>query len=153
MNESQMQLLDLGVEPCIDGSAGQRANITGRAAEDVIFCILKERGYTVKRQAVIGESIYGTPLRCDFLVSGIKGYEGGLIIESKWQSSSGSADEKYPYLVKNIVERYSHPAILVIGGGGMRPGAMDWLRQQANAQKLIAVYSFEEFMLWAMNNL
>lgn len=153
MDTGQMTFLQQ--RPCrkVEGTQGQKAVATGSTAEATIYCILKERGYHVEKQVTLGKDIYDTETRCDFLVYGVPGLESGLIIESKWQGSSGSVDQKFPFLVKNITEKYPHPTIVVIGGAGMRPGAIKWLREQVDGQKLIAVYSFEEFMLWVMETL
>src|SRR5512145_144137 len=53
-------------------------------------------------QYPIGYSIYGLPLLTDFWVHGAPGYPDGLAIEVKWQQSTGSVDEKFPYLALNI---------------------------------------------------
>lgn len=140
--------------PCNSSrSQGQKANHTGATAEATIYCILKERGYRVTRQALVGEDIYGSECRVDFLVQGIPGVETGLIIESKWQEKAGSVDQKYPFLVKNVQERYPYPTMIVHGGNGMRDGSIAWLKNQIDGQKLLAVYSFEEFMSWVMRTL
>lgn len=127
---------------------GARANHSGRGAEDVIGHILTAKRWLFERQAPIGRGIYNTPLRADFLVRGVPGYDSGLIIESKWQDTGGSVDEKYPYLVANVKECFPYPAMVVLHGNGCRPGASEWLRRQVGGN-LVAVYSMEEFMSWA----
>jgi hypothetical protein len=103
------------------------------------------RGYGVKfeQQKRIGVSIYGHEMRADFYLPDLD-----LIIESKWQDTPGSADEKLPYLVANIRERYPYPAMLVLGGIGWKRGAKEWVRQQVD-DKLIGVMTIEQFMKWA----
>lgn len=142
----------LAQAPCrkVIGTQGKLAVHSGQTAESVIYCIIKERGYRVVRQARVGKDIYGSDAVCDFLVYGVEGVEDGLIIECKWQGSAGSVDQKYPFLVETIVKCYPHPAVIVIGGGGYRQGAFEWLRKQADGQKLLAVYTFEEFISWVM---
>lgn len=125
---------------------GAKANKAGDVAEKIIECILSERGFKAIRHHKIGKSIYEThELKCDFFISNAAGYPDGLIIECKWQDSSGSADEKYPYLCLNIKERFPCPAIVVTGGRGAKKGALLWLSKQCD-EKLIGVYSIEEFM-------
>ncbi len=128
-------------------NGGRQANHSGRMAEDVIAGILDARRYHYQRQVAVGTSIYGTTLRADFLADDIPGYPGGLIIESKWQDTGGTADEKLPFLVLNIEQRYSHPTIIVLEGEGYRPGAEQWLRGQISG-KLVGVYSLKQFMSW-----
>jgi len=103
-------------------------------------------------QYPIGASIYGLPLNADFWVRGARHYPAGLAIEVKWQQSTGSVDEKFPYLVHNIKECYPCPALVIADGGGQRPGALHWLRGQVG-NGLLAVFSLSEFLAWANRHL
>lgn len=103
-------------------------------------------------QYPIGLSIYGLPLFADFWVRGAPGFPEGLALEVKWQQSTGSVDEKFPYLVLNIQQCYPCPAIVIADGGGQRPGALQWLRGQTTSN-LIAVHSLAEFLAWANRRL
>lgn len=81
---------------------------------------------------------------------GLSPSPSGLIIECKWQASGGSVDEKFPYLNLNIQQSYPAPTIVVIGGEGMREGAIKWLRQQVTYNRnLLGVYSLDRFIAWA----
>lgn len=124
-------------------------NQSGRTAENTIADVLTRRGCEFTRQAAIGTSIYEYGLQADFLVHNIDEFADGLVIESKWQDTAGTADEKFPYLVANIrAGRYGRPVIVVISGGGCRPGAERWLREQVDGRSLVAVFSIEELMSW-----
>jgi len=114
--------------------------------------MLELQGYTIQRQVNIGDGIYDTPLSADFLVLDLPGVPDGLVIESKWQESQGSVDEKLPYLVTNIQTCSPYPTIVILHGGGFRPGAEAWLRDQVDGVKLLAVFRLEEFFAW-MNRL
>jgi hypothetical protein len=152
----QGSLFGLPETPCLPSKKdkqGQKAVKSGQTAEATIYCILKERGYGVERQYLIGQSLYGGELRADFYVTRIPQFPTGLFIESKWQHSSGSVDEKYPYLIANIKQCYPCPTIIVCAGGGARPLAVEWLRKQADGNKLYAVFSLEEFLTWIIRNL
>lgn len=133
-------------------SQGGRANKSGRTAEEVISTVLAQRGCRFERQKLIGRGIYDTPLYADFYIQARDEYPIGLIIESKWQDISGSVDEKLPYLVLNVKECYPCPAIIVLHGGGFRPGAEQWLRRQID-DRLIYVFRLEEFLSWCNRNL
>ena len=71
-------------------------------------------------------------------------HPGKLIIECKWQQIAGSVDEKYPYTVQNIRERYPCRTIILLDGNGYKPGAKEWLCSQVD-DKLLAVFSMSEF--------
>lgn len=131
---------------------GGRANRHGRNAEDVIAAILAQRANRVDRQVHIGKSIFDSEVYVDFFLRDHPRFAGGLIIESKWQDASGSVDEKLPYLVLNIRYCYPCPTIIVIHGGGFRPGAVRWLRTQID-DTLIAVFRLEEFLSWCNRTL
>jgi len=122
---------------------GAKANKSGSTAERVIASVLSSYGIRFEQQKRIGLSIYSHELRADFYLP-----DHDLIIESKWQDVTGSADEKLPYLVANIREHYPYPVILVLGGTGWKRGAVEWVRRQID-NKLIDVMGVEQFMKWA----
>lgn len=140
-------------EPCFKSKQGQQAVKSGKAAEATIYCILKERGYQVTQQAYVGESIKGGEIKVDFLVNGIPKFPDGLIIESKWQETPGTADEKLFGLALDISQNYPCPTIVIVAGGGHRKGIVDWLRRQVNGGTLYAVYDFEQFLTWVIRSL
>ena len=74
----------------------------------------------------------------------------GLIVESKWQDVSGTADEKFPYLVANIRHCYPLPTVVVASGNGARPGAIAWLRSRVDGTQFVAVQSIEDFVSWIL---
>jgi len=98
------------------------------------------------------ESIYGTPLKCDFILYHPTQYPSCILIEAKWQQSGGSVDEKFPYLVLNIREKYPCATIVVIEGGGYRKEALAWLRNQED-KKLVHVFNMSEFFKWASSHI
>jgi hypothetical protein len=108
--------------------------------------LLKNVGYT---------SIYKHIGRTEFLLLSEK-YKAKIRIECKWQQSSGSVDEKLPYLYLNAV--YSMPEddiIIVIDGNGWKKGAVEWLKSAVenklftppDFKKNIIVYSLADFMI------
>lgn len=144
---------------------GTRANYTGASLEEVIHNALVRKGYqyTEKKQFEaakyldqpvfttqypIAKSVYGTNLYCDFILYHPQKYPNCLIIESKWQESAGSVDEKFPYLVLNIREKYPCATIVVLDGGGYKEGAKKWLREQVDS-KLVHVFNMMEFQKWS----
>ncbi|UZE92215.1 MAG: hypothetical protein IB616_05780 [Methanosarcinales archaeon] len=131
---------------------GTRAKYTGIQLEKVIYNRLSDKGYSwvdkkhfdptryleqpiFSTQYHIGKSIYETDLNCDFIIYHPEKHPNCLIIESKWQESTGSVDEKFPYLVANIKEKFPCPSIVVLDGGGYKSGAEKWLRNQTDEKK------------------
>lgn len=146
-------------------TSGGQANKTGDVLELFLQRILQDNGYTefwnhkeqvfanrrsiggkqFAKEVVIGESIYDTKVRCDFLILNKEKWPDGLVVECKWQQVSGSVDVKYPYNVFNIL-KIGVPTIILIDGKGARKKAVDWLKSQAHPSKaLIGVYDMAEF--------
>ncbi|MCK8518294.1 DpnII family type II restriction endonuclease [Methanoculleus sp. 7T] len=144
---------------------GTIANKTGKLLETFIenLLIQKEYKYVQKKrfdsathmldqpiyskQYNVCTGIYDTPIRCDFIVFHPEKHPDRLIIESKWQQSSGSADEKYPYTIHNIKEKYPCDTVLVLDGDGYKKGAEKWVRDQVG-EKLRHVFNMREFQKW-----
>lgn len=144
---------------------GTRANYTGNQLLKFIERCLVSKGYErVDRkqfdaarhlgQAIyvpefpLCKGIYGTDLKCDFILYHPQKHPKCLVIEAKWQERGGSVDEKFPYLVANILECYPYSTVIVLDGGGYKPGAGAWLRRQARG-KLLKVMSMSEFQKWS----
>ncbi len=152
---------------------GARANQAGKILESNVDAILTGHGYfqignhvtkeyllnasllnkRYAKQVYIGNGIYQSSLKVDFYVMGLPAIPSGLIIECKWQESGGSVDEKFPYLNLNIQDYYSAPTIVVIGGEGMREGAIKWLKKQVDYNhNLLAVHTLDRFIAWSNKN-
>jgi hypothetical protein len=148
--------------------SGKVANVNGDELEVFVEAILLRKGYQFiqrnkfspaiyleqpiySRQVDIGESIYQTKLYCDFHIYHPQKWPQGLIIESKWQQSVGSVDEKYPFLVLNIKQKYPAKTIVLLDGGGYKRQAAEWLKAQTD-NKLLKVMSMSEFQIWANKN-
>lgn len=141
------------------------ANYTGTQLEKFIHDRLIEKGYAFiprdrfeaaayieqpifTRQLFVGKSIYETDMYCDFMVYHPVKHPQCLIIESKWQQSGGSVDEKFPYFVLNIQHKYPKRTVVVLAGGGYKKQAETWLRKQVG-NNLLHVFNMEEFQRWA----
>ena len=152
-------------------SSGTHANKTGNRLEKFVRQALIDYGYKefwnykeqvfANRKTVggkqfschvaVGKTIYETKRIVDFLVINHDLFPEGLIIECKWQQSGGSVDEKYPFLLYNIM-RTGVPTILLLDGGGYKKEAEKWIREQANpARALMHVWNMSEFQK-AVNN-
>ncbi|MBL7058530.1 hypothetical protein ISS03_04280 [Patescibacteria group bacterium] len=144
---------------------GTRANFTGNALEQIIYSTLERKDYqfvdkknfeatryleqpVFTIQYPIARSVYDTQLYCDFILYHPTKHPNCLIIESKWQQSTGSVDEKFPFLVLNIKKQYPDSTIVVLDGGGYKKGAEKWLRGQVD-EKLIHIFNMMEFQKWS----
>lgn len=153
---------------------GGIANNQGRVLESSVISILQHKGFTVvpfsqwqKQPEHFGnellltnvpyQTIYGHQGKTEFKISSQK--YGEYRIECKWQQSSGSVDEKFPYLYLNCIEQMPESnIIIIIDGSGAKPGAVEWIRQAAkdklytnekNRHKTIQVLSLAGFIAWA----
>lgn len=152
-------------------NGGTHANRTGNQLEQFVEDKLLRNGYTLfsnhkvqlfanrhtvggkqyALQVPCGTSIYETQRKCDVLVLNQDKFKDGLIIECKWQQSSGSVDEKYPFALYNII-KIGVPTIILLDGGGYKPAAMKWLKDQVNPSRaLIGVHNMAEFQTMVNN--
>jgi len=154
-------------------NSGKRAQRTGNRLESFVERALQDYGYkefwdhkeqvfanrkTVggkqyAKHVIVGKTIYDTKRICDFLIINNAKFPEGLIIECKWQQIGGSVDEKYPFLLYNIIKT-GVPTIVLLDGGGYKPAAMQWLKDQANPMRaLMAVYNMSELQKEVNNGL
>jgi hypothetical protein len=103
-------------------------------------------------------TIYGHKGNTEFLLKSEQ-YDLEIRIECKWQQSSGSVDEKFPYLYLNCLERMpENKIIVVVDGGGAKAGAVTWLEDAAetmkysnevSSQKDLKVMNLTGFLTWS----
>jgi hypothetical protein len=118
---------------------------------DSLVRILKNCGYVVERDVDVGYGIYGGTAKAEIVAYNSKRFPEGLIVKPYWQSVSGSADQKFPYMVLTARETYELPSVIVYAGGGYQEGAIEWLRREVDEQ-LVAVLHVDEFAEWALRN-
>ena len=112
---------------------------------------LKNCGYFVERDVDVGYGIYGGTAKAEIVAHNSKRFPNGLIVKPYWQSVSGSADQKFPYMVLTARQSYELPSVIVYAGGGYQEGAIEWLRGEVDDQ-LVAVLHVEEFAEWIVRN-
>lgn len=153
---------------------GGFANSSGSVLERMIREVMVSKGFEVVPYSRYAErperygtelllqnvpytTIYGHDGKTEFLLVS-KDYDLRIRIECKWQQSSGSVDEKYPYVYLNAVEAMPEKDVFIIlGGAGAKKGAVEWLKQAAQGRryaaaavgKNIRVMSVDEFVTWA----
>lgn len=73
------------------------------------------------------------------------------------QATAGSVDEKYPYMLLNAISQYSEKeVILIVDGGGYKPGSRQWVKTQISSNwlnfkssgKKIRLMFIAEFVNW-----
>ncbi|CAK0764333.1 PD-(D/E)XK nuclease domain-containing protein [Gammaproteobacteria bacterium] len=140
---------------------GRQANSNGRDFEDLIAQILRSKGYEklmyipaephrafyVPQLRGMFYSIYDLPMRADFYVWHPCKFPNGLIIECKYQETSGPADEKYPYVIASL-RKTGIPAILFIIGNGAKRQAVQWAVDQQD-ENLTVFQNLESFLMFA----
>jgi hypothetical protein len=145
--------------------SGRKAQRTGNSLEKFVQDALIRAGYSefwnhkkqvfqhrdliggkqFATQVPLGDTIYATERKCDFLVINREKFPKDLVIECKWQQSKGSVDEKYPFLIFNII-RTGIPTVILLDGGGYKEAAMKWLKENVNQKgALIGVWTMVEF--------
>lgn len=156
---------------------GTKGNITGNQLEVAVKTVLSGKGFQIvnyrvweKDPAKYGKelllenvpftTIYEHKGNTEFLLLSDK-YKFHIRIECKWQQVAGSVDEKLPYLYLNTIEAMPEKTIMIlIDGGGWKPGSIKWLREAVknkkyttaqNKDKKILVFSLTEFFTWANN--
>lgn len=150
-------------------SSGTRANETGNSLQTFVLHKLKEKGYQqvdkkhfkalrymeqsiFTPQFPLCKGIYDNDVKCDFILYHPTKQKDCLVIECKWQEKSGSVDEKFPYLVQNIKEKFPHATIIILDGGGYKKEAEAWLKKQVDGKKLVHVFTMSEFQKWSNGN-
>lgn len=126
----------------------RRTNHSGDEARRVIAELLEGKGYIVSRRQSIGTGIYGTELRADVVVESCHRWPHGLIVDVCAQSARGSADHKFPYFVENIRRCHPMPTVIVLVGDGFSPGSVDWLTEQVDSDRLVGVFTLDDFEYW-----
>lgn len=97
------------------------------------------------REVYVGETIYeGKKRVVDFFLIDTALFPDELIIESKWQDSAGSVEEKFPFL-SLCIKKTNIPTIVVLDGDGYTRGAERWLKAEVDKRLFLAVWSMKEF--------
>jgi len=101
-------------------TGGGNASLHGKSQQDMIASFLDgfilthpeisyKRffcNYKSKREKIFCKNPYGAVINPDFVVYGIPKYPHGLVISSKYQSVSGTGDEKLEHLYKDVTEYF-----------------------------------------------
>ena len=127
---------------------GAAANRNGKMVEESLVPIFRRDGFDIFSEKSVLQypetlcgldkyiltdvkytSIYGSDKsRTEYL---IVYYDRRIRVEVKFQVSNGSVDEKYPYVLLNAIDAFpENEVILIVDGGGYKPGARQWLQDK-----------------------
>ena len=157
-------------------SQGAQANLNGHVVERMLIPLFEANNFKVvdfpvyqraisspvqltnmPRVAVKNypfNSIYNTNGKTEFVIIA---NNRRIRVESKYQSTPGSVDEKFPYMLLNAIFAYPEKeVILIVDGGGYKEGARNWLQQMINNDwqnfssqgKQISLMTIAEFVSW-----
>lgn len=89
------------------------------------------------RQFKVLKNIYEVNWNVDFLIWHQDIFPNGAVIEVKQQSTAGSVDEKYPFVVeslKAIALTTQGLSAVFVSGGAVRQCAAEWCKRQENGR-------------------
>lgn len=154
---------------------GTKSNVSGNQLELAVKTVLVAKGFQLvkyrvweKNKVAYGNelllmnvpftTIYNHQGNTEFLLLSEK-YSLEIRIECKWQQSSGSVDEKLPYLYLNSIEAMPESRIIIlIDGAGWKKGSIQWLKDAVSNNKYthseeikkeIAIFTLTDFFTWA----
>ena len=129
---------------------------TGRVMEDMMLHALEFGGYTTETQVRIGERLGGGRHYADIIA---KNEEHNIIISSKWQQSSGTAEQKVPYEYMCLAHAVNTQedmdyAYIVLGGTGWTKDSffLNELKDWVNHDAKIRVVRLDDFVALANNS-
>lgn len=149
---------------------GREANHSGNWLESILRRELSSRGFLFRPHNDDGDnldmfaarivvtnvpytSLYGCVSRSEFVITdGVR----KIRAECRQQSSPGSVDEKFPYLLRNAIECAPENEVLILyGGDGARAAAISWLKREAAKaeRKKIHIVNINEFVSWVRREL
>lgn len=171
--------------PAMAWEQQEHAIVSGAAFEDRISYVLSEYGFTVEAHSGYGgdddnnelamkkagkrialrqppyTTLYGRPGRYDFLLIAPE-LEEPVWIETKYQKTSGSIDEKAPYVFFNALTAVpGKHVIILVGGEGWREGAIKWIYAAKDNKQFLEMANYpgkrvdvmnpDEFTSWLEN--
>jgi len=135
----------------------------GKIGEDSVENVLKRLSIDHQSQFIAPFIGWGKSKqsRVDFKVAAFddEPLERGFYIEVKWRNRQISADDNLTALLHNIEAWYDLPTLVLYDGEGAVKDAYDTVRHQMEqkrrklSDKLLAVMTFNEFVLWAQTQL
>jgi hypothetical protein len=137
--------------------------VAGAIGEDSVKQVLKRLGIKHDYQWIAPWIGWGKTRQSvvDFKVGAFdqEPLDKGFYIEVKWRNRQISADDNLTALLHNIESWYDLPTLILYDGEGSIPDAYERVRHQMKRKnrtlqtKVLAVYTFSEFVTWAHRQL
>jgi hypothetical protein len=148
-----------------DLSKGEKLlpHTAGRIGEESVETVLKRLNISYTPQFIAPFIGWGKSKqsRVDFKIAAFddEPLDRGFYIEVKWRNRQMSADDNLTALLHNIEAWYDLPTLVLYDGEGAVKEAFDTVKHQMERKrrklndKLLAVMTFNEFVLWAQTQL
>lgn len=125
---------------------------TGGVLETMILPALNRGGYQHASQVDVGTRLGGGKHKIDVLATAHDGQK--ILVSSKWQQSSGTAEQKVPYEVICLIDAVKGSdgqfkrAYVVLGGDGwkLRDFYVNELEQYIPHSKFVTIIKLESFV-------
>ena len=138
-------------------------HLSGKIGEDSVEGVLRRLGISYQSQFIAPFIGWGKSKQSvvDFKVAAFDAspLERGFYLEVKWRNRQVSADDNLTALLHNIEAWYDLPTLILYDGEGAVKKAYETVRGQMDQKrrkltdKLLAVMTFNEFVLWAQTQL
>ena len=155
----------------MDIKQGAQANKNGKVVERMLEPLFEDSGFKVLSYSDASKNpdliktldryvlknvpfttIYGSEGKTEFVIYDTK-TERSIRVESKYQATAGSVDEKS---FTQGVKSHEKEVILIVDGGGYKPGSRQWLKTQLSSNwlnfkssgKKIRLMYIAEFVNW-----
>lgn len=115
-------------------SRGANAVLSGKQLVDRVVAYSRSLGLYVRTEVPCGRRLWGAQRYIDIVVTTPLG-QNQLGIECKWQSQSGSAEEKLLGTLQDI-DSWGFPGLLVYEGPGFSRGITSYLSRHTKAVSL-----------------
>ncbi len=99
------------------------------------------------KRVLIGKEAMGGDFRCTFILYHPIKYPECLIIEPRWQQSSGSTEKKLYHLRDTLKINSKYSAIIMLAGDGQSDTAKDFLKNSIG-DNLDVLFNLDGLQIW-----
>jgi hypothetical protein len=109
--------------------------------------------YATNAQVLDIHSLYGVPWCLDILLWHPDKFPLGLVVEAKWQSVSGSTEDKLPFSVLSLAGirdgGKANIVALMLDAAAMRPCVQEWVTAECARRQILLFRSPSAWAHWA----